>query len=160
VAALAFLSPAARRPSALTKAHPFGGQFETFRLVWRFGGRLESPRCRTCDLPGLSILVNRYDREESGRRQLLALHGLRRSLERRPAENAAARRLAVALDRAAVIRELLELIDALDRRVPQVERAGEASIARDAAALKVKALMRIAELEKRDRVERTRSLTA
>ena len=46
------------------------------------------------------------------------------------------------------IRVLKELIEALDRRFPQVERAGEATIARDAAALKVKALERIAELER------------
>ena len=45
------------------------------------------------------------------------------------------------------IRVLHELIAALDRRLPQVQRAGEAAIARDAAALKAKALERIAELE-------------
>ncbi len=43
-------------------------------------------------------------------------------------------------------RELQELIAALDRRVPRVERAGEASIARDAAALREKAVKRLAEL--------------
>lgn len=46
------------------------------------------------------------------------------------------------------IRVLHELIEALDRRFPQVERAGEANIARDAAALKAKALERIAEIER------------
>jgi hypothetical protein len=46
----------------------------------------------------------------------------------------------------ASIRELLELIAALDRRVPHIQRAGEASIARDAAALKARALKRLAEL--------------
>jgi hypothetical protein len=51
--------------------------------------------------------------------------------------------------RSPLVRELLELIAALDRRVPQVERAGEISIARDAAALKAKALARIEELEKK-----------
>lgn len=45
-----------------------------------------------------------------------------------------------------LIRELQELIEALDSRVPRVERAGEASIARDAAALKQKALKRLAAL--------------
>lgn len=45
------------------------------------------------------------------------------------------------------IRELRELIAALDRRVPHVERAGEAAIARDAAALKVKAMKRLADIE-------------
>jgi len=43
-------------------------------------------------------------------------------------------------------RELEELIAALDRRVPQVEQAGEADIARDAAALRAKAVERLAEL--------------
>jgi hypothetical protein len=47
----------------------------------------------------------------------------------------------------ASIRELLELIAALDRRVPHIQRAGEASIARDAAALKARALKRLKELE-------------
>ena len=46
------------------------------------------------------------------------------------------------------MRELQELIAALDRRVPQVQRAGEASIAREAAALKTRALKRIEELER------------
>jgi hypothetical protein len=45
------------------------------------------------------------------------------------------------------IRHLRELIAALDRRVPRIERAGEAQIARDAAALKKKALDRLAELQ-------------
>lgn len=43
-------------------------------------------------------------------------------------------------------RALEELIEALDRRVAQVERAGEAVIARDAAALRAKAVNRLAEL--------------
>jgi hypothetical protein len=45
-----------------------------------------------------------------------------------------------------LMRELEELIVALDRRVPRVERAGEAAIARDAAALRKKAVDRLAEL--------------
>ena len=42
--------------------------------------------------------------------------------------------------------ELEELIRALDRRVPRVERLGEATIARDAAALRARAIARLAEL--------------
>jgi hypothetical protein len=50
-------------------------------------------------------------------------------------------------DRAsALTRELEELIAALDRRLPRVEQAGEADIARDAAALRAKAVQRLAEL--------------
>ena len=45
-----------------------------------------------------------------------------------------------------IARELEELIAALDRRVPRVERAGETAIARDAAALRAKAVDRLAEL--------------
>lgn len=45
------------------------------------------------------------------------------------------------------VRRLHELIAALDRRVPQVQRAGELSIARTAAALRLAALRRIDELE-------------
>lgn len=44
------------------------------------------------------------------------------------------------------MRELEELIAALDRRVPQVWQAGEAAIARGAAALRAKAVERLAEL--------------
>lgn len=47
----------------------------------------------------------------------------------------------------ATIRVLHELIAALDRRLPQVQRISEAAIARDAAALKSRALERLAELE-------------
>jgi hypothetical protein len=43
-------------------------------------------------------------------------------------------------------RELEELIVALDRRVPHVAHAGEAHIARDAAALRAKAFDRLSEL--------------
>jgi hypothetical protein len=53
------------------------------------------------------------------------------------------------------VRELLELIAALDRRVPQVQRAGEASLARDAAALRARALKRIEELEQPADAEET-----
>lgn len=48
---------------------------------------------------------------------------------------------------AQTVRELLELIAALDRRVPQVERVGEISIARAASVLKLEALKRIDEIE-------------
>jgi hypothetical protein len=49
--------------------------------------------------------------------------------------------------RARTIRELHELVAALDRRVPHVERLGEAGIARSAAALRAAAMRRIEELE-------------
>jgi hypothetical protein len=57
----------------------------------------------------------------------------------------------MAMTPTAAVRELLELVAALDRRVPQVQRTGEDSIAREAAALKARALQRIAELEREQR---------
>ena len=50
-------------------------------------------------------------------------------------------------DRAHALRHLQELIAALDRRVAHIERSGETAIARDAAALRARALERIAQLE-------------
>ena len=51
------------------------------------------------------------------------------------------------LDRQRLIGRLRELIDSLDSRVPHLEREGETRIARDAAALRDKALQRLAQLE-------------
>ena len=51
-------------------------------------------------------------------------------------------------------RELEDLIAALDRRVPRVERAGEAAIARDAATLRERAVDRLTKLARRLRPSR------
>ena len=51
------------------------------------------------------------------------------------------------VDRASVQRQLRELIAALDRRVPHVERFGEVEIARAATTLRKKAEQRLAKLE-------------
>ena len=62
-------------------------------------------------------------------------------------------RIAVAMkasgdpDRKRAVRHLRQLIDALNHRVPHIERVGEAKIARDAADLMGKALKRLKELE-------------
>lgn len=48
----------------------------------------------------------------------------------------------------ALLHDLRELIAALDRRVPRIEREGERDIARDARELKRAALKRIADLER------------
>jgi hypothetical protein len=101
------------------------------------------------------LSVNCFDGEDSGREQLLALFTLRRDLEPRPSHDRARAAVAAMIapndveeaSRARTVRELYELIEALDRRVPQVERVGEMTIARAAAALKAEALKRIKELE-------------
>ena len=52
-------------------------------------------------------------------------------------------------DRTRKLRHLHQLIAALDRRVPHVERIGEIEIAREGRALREKALQRIAIIERR-----------
>jgi len=51
------------------------------------------------------------------------------------------------VDRPRLIRRLEELIASLDSRVPHLEREGEIQIARDAAALRDKALLRLDQLK-------------
>lgn len=48
-----------------------------------------------------------------------------------------------------LIKDLRELIEALERRVPHLERSGERDIARDAEALKAAALARLQSLLER-----------
>lgn len=50
------------------------------------------------------------------------------------------------ITRVRIVRELHELIAALDRRVPQVQRVGEVAIAKAASVLRDEALKRIAEI--------------
>lgn len=55
-------------------------------------------------------------------------------------------------DDAQTLTLLREFIAALERRLPQIARAGESAIADDAALLKAKATERIAELEEKLRM--------
>jgi hypothetical protein len=88
-----------------------------------------------------------YDnREDAGRLHVLAVHCLRRDVERRPAAGHTAWSPPMAVSTADLARELEELIAALDRRVPRFERAGESDIAREAAILRAKAVDRLKEL--------------
>ena len=52
----------------------------------------------------------------------------------------------MAVTSAELTRRLQELVTALDARVRRVEQAGELAIARDAAALRAKAIKRLEEL--------------
>jgi hypothetical protein len=47
-----------------------------------------------------------------------------------------------------VVAQLQELIDAIDRRLPQVQRAGEATIANAAVRLRLEAVKRLSEIER------------
>jgi hypothetical protein len=84
--------------------------------------------------------------------KLLALHGLRRGLESEPADQLGTEMVAEVtpkkvVDTKTTIVQLGELIAAIDRRLPQVERAGEAAIANAAMRLRIEAAKRIVELE-------------
>jgi hypothetical protein len=57
-----------------------------------------------------------------------------------------------------LVRHLQQLVEALDRRVPHVERAGEDQIANDAHALKELAMRRLAQLEEEERRTATAAL--
>ena len=94
------------------------------------------------------LVTDRDDREKPRRRQLLAMHAVRRRVECGAHARRQVEPTTMAVTRTVAVRELLELIAALDRRLPQVQRAGEEAIARDAAALRTRALKRIEELER------------
>jgi hypothetical protein len=98
-------------------------------------------------MPVLQIAIDRDHGEDSRSRQLLAVHRLRGDLESLARADEPVSTTPMAVGRAGIVRQLLELVDALDRRLPQVQRVGEAAIADDAAALKARALKRIEELE-------------
>jgi hypothetical protein len=53
----------------------------------------------------------------------------------------------MALVQAQLVRDLRELIAAIDRRVPVLSRAGETAIAKDAAALRERALALLTQLD-------------
>lgn len=56
-----------------------------------------------------------------------------------------------------LVRDLRELIAALDRRMPRIERESEHAIARDAQGLKRAALKRVGELDRLRCPEGTRT---
>jgi hypothetical protein len=98
-------------------------------------------------VPDLPVERDHDDRKEPGCRELLAVQQLRRDLERFAHTRRASRGAPVAVKRQELVSELLEFIAALDRRVPRVERLGEATIAREAAALRARAVRRLRDLE-------------
>jgi hypothetical protein len=80
-------------------------------------GRLLAHRCRACLVPGVQLAVNRDEGEEPRYGQLLALYELRRGMEC-VASARRARGWPVAMtDVRQLVRDLTELIEALDRRV-------------------------------------------
>jgi len=91
-------------------------------------------------------------RETADIAKLLALHGLRRGVESEPALQLGTKMVAEVtpedlVETKTTIVQLVELIAAVDRRLPQVQRAGEAGIANAAMHLRAEAAKRIVELE-------------
>jgi hypothetical protein len=84
--------------------------------------------------------------------KLLALHGLRRGVESEPADALGTEVVAEVtrehvVEMRTTIIQLVELVAAIDRRLPQVQRSGEAAIANAAMRLRIEATKRIVELE-------------
>jgi hypothetical protein len=95
---------------------------------------------------GLPVARHHDHRASSRREHVLAVWLVRRGLERCATGSGIEGRPHMAVSVCELTRDLEELIAALDRRVRRVEQAGEADIARDAAALRAKAVTRLAEL--------------
>ncbi len=102
-------------------------------------------------MPQVPIDRHELRREAADVAELLALHGLRRSLEPQLAfeldAEVVAEMTAPGVDVKETLQGLKELIDAIDRRLPQVERAGECAIANAALHLRIEAQKRIDELK-------------
>ena len=141
-----FPEPCGRSGHQPSPKHILGSLSEAI-CAWHLALRARCRRIAAC-LSQLRVHGDDHQGCDASRRQLLAVHGLRRYLERVASGGAPARETPVEMTSTRVVRQLRELIAALDRRMPQVLRAGEASIARDAAALRARALKRIEALER------------
>jgi hypothetical protein len=89
--------------------------------------------------------------EASEREQLLAMLEMRRRVEPVTAD-CARRAVSVSTQSGAfltdVAAQLTELITAIDRRLPQAQRAGEATIANAAVRLRLEAVKRLGEIQR------------
>lgn len=96
----------------------------------------------------LLSLRKRHHHIQGGDGQLvLAMRGLRADLESCPFVASAAELASMTpCIGQTLTADLRELVAALDRRVPRIDREGEGAIARDSAALRGEALKRIAQL--------------
>lgn len=142
----AFLSPAASLASSPHQSTFTGGRAEFFRFPQPCHRALDVEFRGECAvrMPSVPVVIHYDDRQEPRRECVLALWSVRRGVERHASSERALGRAAVAVTE--ITRALLELIAALDRRVPRVQHVGEAAIARDADALREKARRRLADL--------------
>jgi hypothetical protein len=101
----------------------------------------------------MQVRGHQFGRQAPDLAELLALSGLRRSLQSEPAIELDAAVVAEVTPHSVAelqktMHQLAELIAAIDRRLPQVERSGESAIADAATRLRTEAQKRIGELER------------
>jgi hypothetical protein len=94
----------------------------------------------------MPVTLDHHHGADSRRKHILALRQLRGDLERLSMRCRVDWSPPMAVGACELVRRLEELIAAIDRRAPRAEQAGEAAIAREAAALRAKAVERLAEL--------------
>src|SRR5687767_10247515 len=143
-----FPEPCPNSGAALTKAKREGnGQLRSIPNAARRGAETQSP----AGVPEMRIARHQLRGETPQRQQLLAMLEMRRCVE--PVATDRSRR-AVSMTThpveflTDVAAQLQELIEAIDRRLPQVQRAGEATIANAAVRLRVEAVKRLGEIER------------
>ena len=92
---------------------------------------------------------NQFSGQAADVAELLALSGMRNRLEPQSAieHDAAVVAEVTVTEMQGTIDQLIELIAAVDRRLPQVQRAGEGAIANAAMRLRIEAQKRITELK-------------
>jgi hypothetical protein len=150
----AFLSDCGHSGHQLSKAHSWGPSAAS-RSHPASNESGERHRGGAAVLPLLPLDDHRDHCQVSKHQELLALCALQGDLGSCSPADSDDRTVAPMIEQATgvetarwrIVRELEELIAALDRRVPQVHRVGELAIARAAAALRGAALKRIEELE-------------
>ena len=146
--ATAFLSPALipGQPSPKQKREG-NGQLRSIPNAARRGAEAQSP----AGVPEMRIARHQLRGETPEREQLLAMLEMRRCVEP-VATDRARRALPMTAHPAAFLSDvavqLQELIEAIDRRLPQVQRAGEATIANAAVRLRLEAVKRLGEIER------------
>lgn len=148
----AFLSPRPDpgRPSPKHSTARESGEHRQFHRHQAEGD--DEPRPAAA-VPEMSLDGNELSGQAADGQQLLAMLEMRRCVEPGAVVRAEAL-VAAVIARTQTLRRLVdtvgqlnELITAIDRRLPQVQRAGEAVIANAAVRLRIEAEKRIAEIE-------------
>jgi hypothetical protein len=140
--------------AALTKAHRGGGYGEFGQFHPHHDHTTEDTAGSAAGLPEMPIVRHQFRGEAADAEQLLAVLEVWRRVQPGAAVGRVATRVAAVNDPSTpidaltqTVLQLTDLITALDRRLPQVQRSGEAAIANAAVRLRTEAQKRITELE-------------